>query len=73
MKTCGFTDLKRNPIKNRIINALFSEAGDFSWMASIRVYVNKNMKYFCGRALISNKWVLTAANCLKRLVKHQIF
>jgi hypothetical protein len=38
MKTCGFTDLKRNPIKNRIINALFSEAGDFSWMASIRVY-----------------------------------
>ncbi|EFA10762.1 brachyurin [Tribolium castaneum] len=47
----------------RIIGGSTARAGQFPWQAAIYLD-NISGKYFCGGALITNQWILTAAHCV---------
>lgn len=54
---------------HRIIMGESSEPNQFPYMASLRqvietVFVEEEYKHFCGAALISDRWVISAAHCL---------
>lgn len=40
-----------------------ARAGQFPWQAAIYVE-NSSGRYFCGGALVSSSWVLTAGHCV---------
>ncbi|XP_071052653.1 brachyurin-like [Onthophagus taurus] len=46
----------------RIIDGTPAEVGQFPWQVAVNFIVSGS-SYFCGGALISNQWVLTAAHC----------
>ncbi len=52
--------LDKDDIEATIVNGTEVEVGTYPWFASV-AYKNQ---YFCGGALISHDWVLTAAHCI---------
>lgn len=45
--------------QRRIITGMDAEIGEFPWMVAIGL----NKMFFCGGALISDEFILTAAHC----------
>ncbi|XP_052741183.1 uncharacterized protein LOC112045215 [Bicyclus anynana] len=58
--TCG----RRKVVTTKYLQGVSStKPGDWPWHAAIYKHDNTEMKYICGGTLISNKYVLTAAQC----------
>ncbi|CAH2308074.1 transmembrane protease serine 9-like [Pelobates cultripes] len=55
-------------ISSRIMGGTSSEPGEWPWQASLRL----NGKHLCGGSLISNKWVVTAAHCVKNYAESNL-
>ncbi|XP_068216418.1 trypsin-1-like [Palaemon carinicauda] len=64
-KGCG----KRGRRFNRIVGGTAASEGEFPWMASL-MSERMDPNYFCGGALISAWYVLTAAHCLTGYPPH---
>ena len=47
-------------IKPRIHGGTYAHEGQFKYMVSLR----QNKRHFCGAALISERWVISAAHCV---------
>ncbi|RZC33495.1 brachyurin [Asbolus verrucosus] len=55
--------VKPDSASPRIIGGKVARAGEFPWQAAI--YLDTSIgKFFCGGALISNQWILTAGHCV---------
>lgn len=51
---------KKFEIKPRIHGGFYAHEGQFKYMVSLR----QNKRHFCGAALISERWVISAAHCV---------
>lgn len=51
---------KNFEIKPRIHGGFYAQKGQFTYMVSLRL----NKRHFCGAALISERWVISAAHCV---------
>ena len=50
----------------RIVNGYPTQAHKYPWMASIHLYKSKrNQGGVCGGALISDRYIVTAAHCIR--------
>ncbi|XP_018021665.2 uncharacterized protein LOC108677872 [Hyalella azteca] len=52
---------------SRIIGGHLSQEGQLPWMASLLYRGLYGNKHFCGASVISRRWLLTAAHCVKPL------
>jgi secreted trypsin-like serine protease len=59
-KACG-----RSFTGFRIVNGTQTEVNEYPWMASLMD--KRTMRHFCGGSLITNRYVLSAAHCLRIL------
>ena len=57
----GVSEDSKNP-KFRIVGGREASRGEFPHQVSLQVY----SRHFCGGAIISERWVLTAAHCVSR-------
>ncbi|XP_026494278.1 CLIP domain-containing serine protease HP8-like [Vanessa tameamea] len=58
-KTCGIQN------NDRIVGGTETELDEHPWMALLRYDKPKGSGFYCGGVLISSKYVLTAAHCIK--------
>ena len=65
LKTCGKTGTR-----NRIINGQEAGLKEFPWVALMKYKVGPIYKFTCGATLISRRFVLTAAHCIKGLPRN---
>jgi len=56
---CGTT------LADRIVGGTASQLGEFPWMALIEYQKPNGRGFYCGGALINNRYVVTAAHCVK--------
>ncbi|RZC41676.1 Trypsin domain containing protein [Asbolus verrucosus] len=66
-RTYPYTDWIKNVTGLRIIGGDQARAGEFPFMVAISVQT-ETIQHLCGGALISNEWILTAAQCKTTLV-----
>ena len=62
---CG----ERRPGETKIVGGKQTEIGEYPWMAALMY----NSFHFCGGSLVNDRWVVTAAHCVKRYKLTQIF
>lgn len=60
---CGRQKVLSNQL-SRIVNGVDTFAGEFPWMVSLKL----RGSHFCGGALVSNSWIVTAAHCVYEYV-----
>ncbi|KAK3932476.1 CLIP domain-containing serine protease 2 [Frankliniella fusca] len=58
--TCG-----KVGTENRIINGKIASIGQFPWMALLGYRSRANVTFLCGGTLINERYVLTAAHCIR--------
>jgi secreted trypsin-like serine protease len=51
--------------QGRIVGGGVASYAEWPWQISLRQYKNGKFKHKCGAALLTNKWVVTAAHCVK--------
>jgi len=49
----------------RIVGGGVASYAEWPWQVSLRQYKNGQFKHKCGAALLTNKWIVTAAHCVK--------
>lgn len=63
---CGQQRVSNTPENNKIVGGLFSQIGEFPWMALI-VYDRFN-RTECAASVINRKFLLTAAHCIAGII-----
>lgn len=67
------TSFQAKNIDSRIVDGSLAVNFQFPWHASLRITIaNSAHQSFCGAALISNQFLLTAASCLRNAISIQI-
>ena len=56
-----FVSFSEKSVLSKIIDGRETEISEYPWMVSLQLSGN----HFCGGALISNSWVITAAHCME--------
>jgi len=51
--------------KGKIVGGGVASYGEWPWQVSLRQYKNGQFKHKCGAAILTNKWIITAAHCVK--------
>jgi len=49
----------------RIVGGGVANYAEWPWQVSLRQYKSGQFKHKCGAALLTNKWIITAAHCVK--------
>merc|ERR1712121_413112 len=63
--SCGYSKTLQKRLVKRIIGGTeVTQATDYPWQVEVVNIKNGVVSNSCGGALISNRWVLTAAHCL---------
>ncbi|XP_056634735.1 phenoloxidase-activating factor 3-like [Diorhabda sublineata] len=60
---CGYLD----PGKDRIRNGKNAEINEFPWMALLSYRTRRGPEFKCGGTIINDRYILTAAHCIKNL------
>ena len=50
---------------SRIVGGNVASYAEWPWQVSLRQYKSGQFKHKCGAALITNRWIITAAHCVK--------
>ena len=61
---CGINRYKNSPVAN-ILNGVVAGFNEFPWLVRLLIEQDGNEAYLCGAAVINERWLLTAAHCLK--------
>jgi len=51
----------------RIVGGGVASYAEWPWQVSLRQYKGGQYKHKCGAALLTNKWIITAAHCVKNI------
>lgn len=51
----------------RIVGGGVANYAEWPWQVSLRQYKGGQFKHKCGAALLTNKWIITAAHCVKSI------
>ena len=60
-QVCGRKFVRRG----RIVGGNVASYAEWPWQVSLRQYKSGQFKHKCGAALITNRWIITAAHCVK--------
>ena len=60
----GQNQFDKYSIINRIVGGRQAVHGEFPWQVSIQKATRFGFAHFCGGALVTDQWVITAAHCL---------
>lgn len=58
--------VKREPFTGRIVGGVEAKPGEFPHQVSLRAFVGSQLVHFCGGAILNNRWIITAGQCLYR-------
>ena len=68
-QVCGRKFVRRG----RIVGGNVASYAEWPWQVSLRQYKSGQFKHKCGAALITNRWIITAAHCVKvKYLKYNI-
>lgn len=72
---CGTRTLNHEPPKGprlgRVVNGVDGPITAYPWMAAIKLKDGSTLRQWCGGAIVSSRYVLTAAHCIDHLRRHE--